>query len=53
MNPFINQLMTLPIFITVDKDTGEMTPDTLNARYPVPTTECNARPTDAACAPSS
>jgi hypothetical protein len=39
----------LPIFITVDKDTGKMTPDTLNVRFPIPLSECNARPTDAAC----
>jgi hypothetical protein len=43
------RLDKLPVFVTVDKDTGEMTPDTLNARFPVPLSECNARPTDAAC----
>jgi hypothetical protein len=39
----------LPIFITVDKDTGKMTPDTLNERFPIPLSECNARATDPAC----
>jgi hypothetical protein len=39
----------LPIFSTVDKDTGEKTPDTVNVRFPIPLSECNARPTDAAC----
>lgn len=39
----------LPIFITVDKDTGKMTPDVVNLRYPIPITECDGRPTDPAC----
>ena len=45
----LGQLDKLPIFVTVDQDTGEMTPDTLNTRFPVPLSECNARPNDAAC----
>jgi starch-binding outer membrane protein, SusD/RagB family len=39
----------LPIFITVDPMSGMMTPDTLNFRYPIPLSECNARPNDPAC----
>jgi hypothetical protein len=48
----------LAIFITVDKDTGEMTPDgktddtpngKVNLRYPIPIAECDGRPTEPAC----
>jgi hypothetical protein len=42
----LGRLDVLPIFVTVDKDKGTMTPDTLNVRYPIPLTECNARPAD-------
>ena len=45
----LGQSDKLPIFITVDPKTGEMTPDTLNLRFPIPLSECNARPTDTAC----
>jgi hypothetical protein len=44
----LNQLTTLPIFVTVADD-GTMTPDTLNVRYPLPLGECNARPNEPAC----
>jgi hypothetical protein len=44
----LNQLATLPIFVTVADD-GTMTPDTLNVRYPLPLGECNARPGELAC----
>jgi hypothetical protein len=48
----------LAIFITVDKDTGKMTPDgaspdtpngKVNLRYPIPITECDGRPTEPVC----
>jgi hypothetical protein len=45
----LGQLARLPIFITVDPMTSMMTPDTLNVRFPVPLSECNARPNDPAC----
>lgn len=38
-------LARLAIFIDVDMDTGKMTPDVVNIRYPIPIAECNARPT--------
>lgn len=46
--PF-DTLAKLPIFMTVDPMSGKTTPDTLNIRFPIPLSECNARPNDAAC----
>ncbi|HEX4419514.1 MAG TPA: RagB/SusD family nutrient uptake outer membrane protein [Kofleriaceae bacterium] len=45
----LGQLAKLPIYVTVDPDTNEMTPDTLNVRYPIPLPECNARPGEPRC----
>ena len=44
----LNQLATLPIFVT-DNDDGTKTTDTLNVRFPLPLPECDARPGEPRC----
>lgn len=49
----LNRLDVLPVYVTTDPDSGDMTPDTLNVRYPIPLGECNARPGEPRCSLSS
>src|SRR5262249_47475423 len=45
----LKQLSTLPIFVDTDPMTNQPLPDMLNVRFPIPLSECNARPGEPAC----